>query len=127
MNKLILLSIIFTLTFCSSLNAKSTFEGQKIYLKECRTCHLGSGIFLNTHTYKEWEKVLDDDGVILSNIHLSKSEKNVRSKDGILKSSHSYFKSVLYNKQYKELKNFIISSAQKNEKSFEINKKIASN
>jgi len=122
MYKLIFSLVFFALTLFLPLNAKSTFEGQKIYLKECRTCHLGSGVFLNTHTHQEWKKVLDDDGVTLSNIHLSKSEKKVKSKDGILKNSHSYFNSAIYNEQYKELKNFIIISAKKNEKSFVINK-----
>jgi len=100
------------------LNAKSTFKGQKVYLKECRVCHMGSKIFLNMHTYPEWKKVLDNEGTTLSYIHLSKSVKNVNSKDGNIRDSHSYFKSDRYKKQYKHLQNFIIQFAKKNDKSF---------
>lgn len=123
MYKLIFLSIFSSIILFLPLNAKSTFEGQKIYLKECRTCHLGSGIFINTHTYKEWKKVFDDDaGITLSNIHLNNKERKVKSKDGILKSSHTYFNTTRYKQQYKMLKDFIIISAQKNENNLAINK-----
>ncbi|MCK4974656.1 MAG: hypothetical protein KAR81_05345 [Sulfurimonas sp.] len=118
MKKLVLLSLLFAFVFSSSLNARSTFKGQKIYLKECRTCHMGSKIFLNMHTYDEWIKILDDDGSSLSYIHLSKSVKNVNSKDGTIKDSHSYFKSDKYHGQYKNLKHFIIKFSQHKQKNF---------
>ena len=70
------------------------------------------------HTYDEWNRVLDDDGSSLSYIHLSKSVKNVNSKDGTIKDSHSYFKSNKYKKQYRHLKNFIIEFAQHKQKNF---------
>ena len=127
MKKLILISTFLIITLFLPLNAKPAFEGQKVYLKECRTCHLGSSIFLSTHTYSQWKKLLDSDGTILSNIHLSASVKDVKSKDGIIKNSHSFFKSSSYKKQYTELKNFIITFAKKNDKNFIINKKITSN
>ena len=117
MKRLIFLLVFFTLIF-SSLNARSTFKGQKIYLKECRACHMGSKIFLNMHTYDEWNRVLDDDGSSLSYIHLSKSVKNVNSKDGTIKDSHSYFKSDKYHGQYKNLKHFIIKFAEHKQKNF---------
>ncbi|MCF6330843.1 MAG: hypothetical protein L3I99_04775 [Sulfurimonas sp.] len=116
MYKLVLFSTLLTLVLFLPLNAKSTFNGQKVYLKECRTCHLGSNVFLNMHTHSQWKKVLDSDGKILSDIHLNKSMQNTKSKDGIMKNSHSFFKNSTYIKQYLELKNFIISSTQKNDK-----------
>ncbi|MCF6309384.1 MAG: hypothetical protein L3J19_02755 [Sulfurimonas sp.] len=118
MHRLIFLSVSLLLVFSSHLSARSTFYGQKIYLKECRTCHMGSKIFLNMHTFAEWDNLLDVDGSSLSYIHLSKSVKNVNSKDGTIKDSHSYFKSTKYRKQYWDLKNFIIRFAQKSDKSF---------
>jgi hypothetical protein len=118
MKKIILLSLLFVFVLSSSLNARSTFYGQKVYLKECRTCHMGSKIFLNTHTFAEWDSLLDVDGASLSDIHLSKSVKNVNSKDGTIKDSHSYFKGSTYRKQYPGLKRFILIFAQKDNKSF---------
>lgn len=118
MRKLILLTLFFTLVLFSSLNARNTFKGQKIYLKECRVCHMGSKIFLNMYTLTEWEKVLGRDNTALAYIHLSKSVKNVNSKDGTIKDSHSYFKSNKYKKQYRHLKNFIIEFARKNDENF---------
>lgn len=101
-----------------SLNASSTFNGQRIYLKECRVCHMGSRIFLNMHTNDEWKDVLDTNGSSLSNIHISKSVVNVKSKDGNIKDSHSYFKSEKYKKQYIDLKNFIVNSTQDSDNNF---------
>lgn len=118
MCKLMSFVIFFTLILFSSLNARSTFYGQKIYLKECRSCHMGSNIFLNMHTFAEWDNLLDVDGSSLSYIHLSKSVKNVNSIDGTIKDSHSYFKSTKYRKQYSDLKNFIIKFSLKSDKSF---------
>lgn len=101
--------------FPFSLGAVSTFKGQLVYLKECRVCHLGSRIFVDTHSDEEWEKILDANGVKLSDIHLKAEEKYVNSKERIPKSSHKYFKSQEYSKKYNELKNFIVETAKKNE------------
>ena len=79
---------------------------------------MGSKIFLNMHTHTEWNDLFDGDGTLLAYIHLSKSVKNVNSKDGTIKDSHSYFKSSKYKNQYKNLKNFIIQFTKKNDKSF---------
>ncbi|MCW8894985.1 MAG: hypothetical protein OQK48_01355 [Sulfurimonas sp.] len=117
MLKLIFLSAFFTLILIMPLNARGTFKGQKIYLKECRTCHMGSKIFLNKYTLDEWEKALRSSDT-LAYVHLSKNVKNVNSKDGTIKDSHSYFKSNKYKKQYHHLKNFIIEFVRKNDKNF---------
>ncbi|MBE0514020.1 hypothetical protein [Sulfurimonas sp.] len=97
------------------LDAASTFKGQLVYLKECRVCHLSSRIFVEKHSSLEWEKILDANGVELSDIHLKTEEKYVNSKERIRKSSHKYFKSQEYGKKYNELKNFIVETAKKNE------------
>lgn len=111
-------SLFFTFSFVSpfALNAISTFNGQLIYLKQCRVCHLSSKIFINTHITDEWNKILDSDGTSLSNIHLDKDEVHVNSKDGIRKGSHTYFKSDEYKHKYGVLRAFIIESAKNNEK-----------
>ncbi|MDT8337843.1 MAG: hypothetical protein RQ763_01450 [Sulfurimonas sp.] len=98
-----------------SLGAISTFKGQLVYLKECRVCHLSSRIFVQTHSSAEWEKILDAEGVRLSDIHLNAEEKHVNSKDRVRKSSHKHFKSENYNKKYPKLRDFIIETAKKNE------------
>lgn len=113
MNKLIFTSVLLVFT----LNASGTFKGQKIYLKECRTCHMGSNIFLKMHTLPEWEKILRYSDT-LGYVHLSKSVKNVNSKDGTIKDSHSYFKSNKYKHQFPHLKRFIIDFASKNDENF---------
>ena len=78
---------------------------------------MGSKIFLNMHTLDYWEETLNR-GYALADIHLSKSVKNVNSKDGTIKDSHSYFKSDKYKKQFNHLKNFIIEFSRKNHKNF---------
>lgn len=98
-----------------SLDAISTFKGQLVYLKECRVCHLSSRIFVETHSSAEWEKILDDKGAKLSDIHLNTEEKYVNSKERIRKSSHKYFKSEEYGKKYPKLRDFIVETAKKNE------------
>jgi hypothetical protein len=111
-------SLFFIFAFISpfALNAISTFNGQLVYLKQCRVCHLSSKIFVTTHTADEWNKILDSEGALLSNIHLNKDEVYVDSKEGIRKGSHTYFKSDEYKHKYKELKEYIIESAKNNEK-----------
>lgn len=117
MRRFILLLLLFNLASFSSLNALNTFKGQKIYLKQCRVCHMGSKIFLNMHTLPEWEEMLRH-GWTLADIHLSKDVKNVNSKDGTIKDSHSYFKSDKYLKEFNHLKSFIIEFSRKRNKNF---------
>jgi len=112
MRKLIILSVL--LTSILPLGAKSTFSGQRVYLKECRLCHLGSSVYLKTHTLAEWSDILDSNGSSLANIHLSKKVMIVRRNDGSKKNSHTYFKSKYYPKSYQKLKPFIIEFAKKN-------------
>jgi len=112
MKKLIILSLL--LASILPLSARSTFSGQRVYLKECRLCHLGSSIYLKTHTLAEWNDILDADGSSLANIHLGKKVMNVRRNDGSKKDSHTYFKSEYYPKSYQKLKAFIIEFAKKN-------------
>lgn len=116
MKKFVSLFFIFAFISPFALNAISTFNGQLIYLKQCRVCHLSSKIFVTTNTANEWNQILDSDGTSLSNIHLDKDEVYVNSKDGIRKGSHTYFKSDEYKHKYGELKAFIIESAKNNEK-----------
>ncbi|MFA7611517.1 MAG: hypothetical protein WCY51_08470 [Sulfurimonas sp.] len=113
--KLSFLFFLLFIIFQSSLNAASTFKGQLVYLKECRVCHLSSKIYLQSHSFEEWSKIVDSAGANLRDIHLKKDEKFVNSKEGIAKSSHKYFKSEHYMQGYKELRSFILESAKRNE------------
>lgn len=112
------LYLFFAMAFAVplALEAVSTFKGQLIYLKQCRVCHFSSKTFLNTHTVEDWDKVFDDDGTKLSDIHLKKDEVFFESKEGIRKSSHKYFKSDAYKQGYEELKAFILESSKNNHK-----------
>ncbi|MDO9265929.1 MAG: hypothetical protein Q7U00_02490 [Sulfurimonas sp.] len=116
MKRFVSLFFIFAFILPFALNAISTFNGQLVYLKQCRICHLSSKIFVTTHTADEWNQILDSDGILLSNSHLNKDEVYVNSKEGIHKGSHAYFKSDEYKHKYGELKAFIIESAKNNEK-----------
>lgn len=118
MCKVISLLLLFAVILFLPLNAGSTFSGQRVYLKECRTCHMGSKIFLHTHTSDEWNELLDSNGSSLSFIHLSKNVKNVNSKDGTIEDSHSYFKSEKYKLQYSDLRNFIIQFSKNSDNGF---------
>lgn len=114
-DKILYFYTALALVFPLSLGAISTFKGQLVYLKECRVCHLSSRIFVETHSLKEWEKMLDTDGKKLSDIHLKVEEKFVNSKERIRKSSHKFFKSEGYGQKYTELRDFVIESSKKNE------------
>lgn len=111
-------SLLIVLAFISpfALEAISTFKGQLIYLKECRVCHLSSKVFLATHEPDDWEKIFDNDGARLSDIHLKTDERFVNSKENIRKSSHTYFKSERYTHGYEELKAFILESSKNSHK-----------
>ncbi|MDQ1268466.1 MAG: hypothetical protein QG567_439 [Campylobacterota bacterium] len=112
------LYLFFTMAFAAplALEAISTFKGQLLYLKECRVCHLSSKTFLGNYEIEHWDKVFDNDGMKLSDIHLKKDEVFVESKEGIRKSSHKYFKSNEYRHGYEELKAFILESSKNNHK-----------
>lgn len=114
--KVLTIFFIFVFTAPQALEAISTFKGQLLYLKQCRVCHLSSKTFLSNHKIEDWEKVLDDDGTKLSDIHLKKDEVFMDSKEGIRKSSHKYFKSDAYKRGYEELKAFILESSENNHK-----------
>ncbi|MCF6341134.1 MAG: hypothetical protein L3J10_10375 [Sulfurimonas sp.] len=113
MFKLISFIFIFSSIFFIPLNAKSSFNGQKVYLKECRICHKGSDIFLDKYTVPQWKNFLNKDSTTLANIHLNKKKYYVASKDDVVKDSHSFFKSKNYKDEYKVLENFIIKHVEK--------------
>jgi len=115
MFKFISFIFLFASVFFTHLNAKSSFNGQIVYLNECRVCHKSSDIFLDKYTVAQWKNFLDKDGTTLANIHLNKKKYYVASKDDVVKDSHSYFKSKNYKDKYKILENFIIKHIEKSE------------
>lgn len=114
MKKSFFVLLMLTCSF-AHLGADSTFKGQRVYLNECRVCHLSSKIFIETHTFDEWNKILDNDGIKLSAIHLNQEVKKVMSKENIVKNSHSYFSGDTYKETYESLRLFIIKASEKNE------------
>ncbi len=115
MFKLISFIFLFSSVLFSTLSAKSSFNGQKVYLKECRVCHKSSNIFLDKYTVTQWKNFLNKDGTLLANIHLNKKIYYVASKDDVVKDSHFFFKSKNYKDKYKILENFIIKHVEKSE------------
>ncbi|MDQ1264719.1 MAG: hypothetical protein QG559_1720 [Campylobacterota bacterium] len=108
--------LVLFLALSSLLNASPlSFKGQKIYLKECRDCHQGSKVFIEKHSLDEWNQILDDEGIRLSNAHLNKEVKKLINRDNVLKDSHTYFIDDNYKESYKYLQLFIMEAAEKNE------------
>lgn len=102
MNKylLIFLSSIFLL---STILSGAVYKGQKVFVKNCLKCHVSGQNFVASKNMKDWEKLLDNNGKALVDVHLK--DKNATK-------SWEYFKSNSFTKKSKHLEDFLVEYAK---------------
>jgi cytochrome c5 len=96
----IFVSIFFIFSVSSSA---AIHKGQKIFVKECVSCHDSGQTFVAKKKMKEWKKLMDDKGKELAELHIN-------SKNAI--ESKSYFESGNYEKNSKHLEQFLVEYAK---------------
>jgi cytochrome c2 len=102
MNKVFLAAISIAFFTLLSSNA-AVYKGQKVFVKECVKCHENGQVFISKKKIKEWKELMDQSGKALASLHL----KNEKAKD-----SWSYFESKNYEKNSKNLKQFLVEYAK---------------
>ncbi|NCO01502.1 MAG: c-type cytochrome [Epsilonproteobacteria bacterium] len=95
-----ILSLFF---FTAATSSAAVYKGQKLFVKQCTTCHETGQTFVAKKKMKEWKKVMEEDGKKLATLHL-KSEKASKS--------WKYFESKSYSKNAKHLKQFLVEYAK---------------
>ncbi|OHD93111.1 MAG: cytochrome C [Sulfurimonas sp. GWF2_37_8] len=102
MNKIVLTFIFIFFVFCFSLEA-AIHKGQKVFVKECVSCHSGGQTFVVKKTMRDWKKLMEQKGKPLAELHI----KNKDAKD-----SWEYFESSSYEKKTKHLQEFLVEYAK---------------
>ncbi|MFZ2889884.1 cytochrome C, partial [Sulfuricurvum sp.] len=78
------------------------YKGQKIYIDSCKECHGGGQELAASKKQRIWEKLMDNKGEKLAEIHLS-SKKAA--------SSWEYFNDRSYTRGAKHIEDFLIEYA----------------
>jgi len=93
-----------SVTLISVINSQAAvYKGQRIFTKQCISCHSNAQEFIASKTKSEWKSVMADNGKLLVKVH----EKNDKSKDAL-----KYLKSKKFAKKSKHLKQFLIEYAK---------------
>ncbi len=117
MKNLILISVLLSVIFSSSLFAKriSYFNGQKEYLKKCRSCHSSGSFFVKKYTMAYWKDALAENGEKLASKHAN-IQANVKEEREGIGAVQEYFKSKRYQKKLKYIRAFTQRFAKDGEK-----------
>jgi hypothetical protein len=102
MSKVVFVFVSIFFIFSVSSNA-AIYKGQKVFVKECVSCHSGGQAFLAKKNIREWKKLMDDKGKPLADLHLKNQEA---------KESWSFFESNNYEKNSKNLEQFLVEYAK---------------
>jgi hypothetical protein len=96
--------IVFGLILSSSsiLNAAS-YKGQKIYTNTCKECHGSGQEFAKSFKITKWEKMIDEKGSKLKEIH-SNSKK--------AQPINEYFEDKKWQKESKHIRDFFVEYAK---------------
>lgn len=102
---MIKLSAIIALLLTSALTPLSaaTYKGQKIYMGTCKDCHGGGQAMAASKNTRTWEKIMDNKGEMLANIHTSSAKA---------KASWEYFNDRKFTKDSKHLADFLTEYAK---------------
>lgn len=96
--------IFVSMFFLFSLSAQAAiYKGQKMFVKECVSCHSGGQGFIAKKTIREWKKLMDKKGKPLAELHLQNKEA---------KDSWEYFEGNNYEKKSKHLQQFLVEYAK---------------
>jgi len=97
MKKIILISTLLALSTTPILAKKiHYFSGQKEYLQKCRICHGGSSVFVVTHSMKEWEEIMVNNGKDIALVHVN---SNIFKRLETEKKFKPYFETQRYQKK----------------------------
>ena len=102
MHKFIFFLLSITIFTLSSSSA-AIYKGQRVFSKKCVICHTNGQATVSSKTEAQWTKLLTENGIELSKIHLTNKEA---------KDSWKYFYSKAYTKKVKHLKDFLIEYAK---------------
>ena len=92
---------ISILTLATS--SAAIYKGQRTFSKQCVSCHENAPAVVSSKTMAEWKKLLNENGIGLSKIHLTNDKA---------KGSWKYFYGKSYTKKVKHLKDFLIEYAK---------------
>lgn len=109
MKKFILSTVLLSTLFSLPLSAVHYFNGQKEYLKQCRSkdCHGGGTGFVSRYTIERWTEILQNKGESLAVIHI----KTKDAEEFLL-----YLKGERYQKKLKYLRAFVTKFAKDSDK-----------
>jgi hypothetical protein len=102
MSKAVLIFVSMFFIFSVSSHA-AIYKGQKVFVKECVSCHEAGQAFIAKKKMRDWKKLMEKKGKPLAELHL----KNNNAKD-----SWSYFESNNYEKKIKHLEQFLVEYAK---------------
>jgi len=91
-----------TLFFTTSSSA-AIYKGRISYKQVCQSCHQKGDKVIASRTQKEWQDIMQDDGLGLAKLHFS-SRKTMKSWE--------YFSSDLYAENSRHLKDFLVEYAK---------------
>ncbi|MDD5716702.1 MAG: cytochrome C [Sulfuricurvum sp.] len=101
MNKLYATVALTLLSGFMTLNA-AAYKGQKIYMNSCKECHGGGQTLAASKKQRIWEKLMENKGEKLADIHLSSKKAQP---------SWEYFSDRSYSKDAKHLEDFLTEYA----------------
>lgn len=86
----------------STVLSAATYKGQKVYIDTCKVCHGGGQAFAGSKKQRAWEKLMDNKGEKLAEIHTSSKKAQA---------SWEYFASRVYSKDARHLEDFLVEYA----------------
>ncbi|QOY51102.1 hypothetical protein [Candidatus Sulfurimonas baltica] len=96
MKKIILFSVMLTISSSAYAKEMHYFGGQKEYLQQCRVCHGGSSVFVVNYTMKQWEDFMVNDGKDIGLRHINSNQyKSIQAE----KKLKPYFETERYQKR----------------------------
>lgn len=93
---------IFALMTGSTFLNAATYKGQKIYIESCKECHGGGQEFAASKKQRVWEKLMDNKGEKLADIHLASKKAQP---------SWKYFESRDFSRGAKHIEDFVVEYA----------------
>lgn len=100
--RIIYATAVFMLLAGSTVLSAATYKGQKIYIESCKECHGGGQELAGSKKQRTWEKLMENKGEKLADIHLSSKKAT---------NSWEYFKSRTFTKNARHIEDFLVEYA----------------
>lgn len=95
-------TVAVTIMVSSAILNAAAYKGQKIYMDSCKECHGGGQALAGGKKQRAWEKLMDNKGEKLADIHTSSKKAQP---------SWEYFNSRGYLKDARHLEDFLVEYA----------------